>query len=223
MEDRARKKEQIFDAAFDEFLANGYTNARMSGIAARAGLAKATLYEYFESKENLFDELLQTRVVLPYLSFEARLDKNASCASRIRQFMRMEMDFFTDIMRERSMPLNLLLLVSTELAANEMIKSVAQSIVSFKFRILCGLLGEGIRAGEFREGDTVTMAACLIGAFNLFSMRACKMSSFDIPIRFPESSESEELFFDILFNGINASAESTDAHSLNSNTPPQTF
>ncbi|MDR1246791.1 MAG: TetR/AcrR family transcriptional regulator [Clostridiales Family XIII bacterium] len=223
MEDRARKKEQIFNAAFDEFLANGYMNARMSGIAARVGLAKATLYEYFESKERLFDELLQTKVVGPYLSFEKRLDKNTSCAARIRCFMRMEMDFFTDIMRERSMPLNLLLLLNAELASNEMIKSVARNIISSKFRVLCGLLDEGIGRGEFREGDTATMAACMIGAFNLFTLRTCKTVSFDIPVRFPESDESEDLFFEILFNGINASAESADARPLNSNTPPRTF
>jgi AcrR family transcriptional regulator len=210
MDDRTQKKENIFDAAFDEFLANGYANAKMLGIAARAGIAKATLYEYFDSKESLFEELLQTKVVLPYLSFEARLDRDASCASRIRRFMRMEMDFFADIMRERALLPNLLLFHS-EFAANTTVTSAAHSIIMFKFRVLCDLVAEGIERGEFRDGDPTTMTACMIGAFNFFAMRTCKMhsfnmNSFNMPSRFPESAESEELFFQILFNGISAPA-----------------
>jgi AcrR family transcriptional regulator len=217
-DDRARKKEQIFDAAFDEFLANGYTNTKMSGIAARARLAKATLYEYFSSKELLFEELLQTKVVRPYLSFEERLDKNASCASRIRRFMRMEMDFFSDIMCERALLPNLLLF-HTELASNTTVTSAAQRIISFKFHLIRGLIEEGTARGEFRDGDPLTMAACLIGAFNFFAMRTCKMNPFEMPVRFPESAESEKLFFEILFNGINAPAANAGAGSRNSGTP----
>jgi AcrR family transcriptional regulator len=204
-EDRTQKKERIFEAAFDSFLVKGYTNTKMSEIAANAGVAKATLYEYFASKEALFEELLHTKVTLPYLSFEARLQKHDSCASRIRSFMRMEMDFFSDFMEEKDILPNLLL--HTEFIGNATIASVAQRIIAFKFRVICGLLREGMERGEFRRGDPFTMAACMIGAFNFFAACACKAHFFDLPFHLPESAEAEAAFFSVLFEGVNAPSQ----------------
>ncbi|MDR1573069.1 MAG: TetR/AcrR family transcriptional regulator [Clostridiales Family XIII bacterium] len=200
-EDRTQKKERIFEAAFDAFLVKGYTNTKMSEIAARAGIAKATLYEYFMSKEALFGELLHEKVILPYMTFEERLDKNASCASRIRSFMRMEMDFFCDFLKEKEILPNLLL--QTELMGNETVTSAAHRIISLKFRVFCGLLREGMERGEFREADPFTVAACMIGAFNFFSACACKAHFIDLPFRFPESADADAAFFKVLFDGIN--------------------
>jgi AcrR family transcriptional regulator len=188
-ENRTQKKERIFEAAFETFLVNGYANAKMSEIAARAGLAKATLYEYFASKELLFDELLHVKVIRPYLSFAERLDKNASCASRIRRFMHMEMEFLSDLTREKELLPKLLL--QTELMGNATVTSAAHRIISFKFRVLGDLLREGMASGEFREEDPLTVAACMIGAFNLFAACSCSAHFFDLPFRFPESADAE--------------------------------
>lgn len=45
---------RILDAALQEFSANGLAGARTDRIAATAGVNKALLYYYFESKENLY-------------------------------------------------------------------------------------------------------------------------------------------------------------------------
>jgi AcrR family transcriptional regulator len=199
-ESRTQKKERIFEAAFETFLVNGYTNARMSEIAARAGLAKATLYEYFASKEALFEELLHAKVTGPYLSFEERLDKDASCAARIRSFMRMEMDFLSDLTKGRELLPKLLL--HAELIGNATIVSAAHRIISFKFRVLCDLLREGMARGEFREADPFTTAACMIGAFNFFAACSCNAHFRALPFRFPEFADAEESFFQVIFEGI---------------------
>jgi AcrR family transcriptional regulator len=203
--ERAQKKEMILDAAFDTFLEKGFTGAKMSEIAARAGLAKAMLYDYFESKEALFDELLYTKVTLPYLAFEKHLDPCASCESRIRRFMRMELDFLSDFMREKHILPNVLL--HTELIANATIASATHRIISFKFRVLSGLLREGMERGEFRESDPLTVAACLIGAFNFCAACACKARFAGLPFPFPVTAESETAFFEIMFNGIRATGQ----------------
>ncbi|MDR2771675.1 MAG: TetR/AcrR family transcriptional regulator [Clostridiales Family XIII bacterium] len=201
MEDgRTQKKERLFEAAFEIFLMNGYTNAKMSEIAARAGIAKATLYEYFPSKEALFEELLHTKVILPYISFAERLDPNSSCTARIRSFMRMEMDFLSDFVKGKKILPRLLL--HAELMGNATIASAAHRIITFKFRVLCELLREGMESGEFRETDTVTAAACMIGAFNLFSACSCNAQFFDRSFRFPASADAEADFFRMLFEGI---------------------
>ena len=48
------------DASLIEFSANGYAAARLDDIAARAGVAKGTIYLYFADKEALFQELIRT-------------------------------------------------------------------------------------------------------------------------------------------------------------------
>lgn len=53
----ARRK-AILDVALTEFSVKGYAEARMDAIARSAGVAKGTLYLYFQDKEGLFNGLL---------------------------------------------------------------------------------------------------------------------------------------------------------------------
>lgn len=59
---RAEKKRQtearLLDAGLAVFAAEGFSAATMDAIAARAGLTKPTLYQYFESKDALFRAVL---------------------------------------------------------------------------------------------------------------------------------------------------------------------
>lgn len=54
----AAKRRSILDAALAEFSARGFAAARMEDIARAAGVAKGTLYLYFQDKKGLFDGLL---------------------------------------------------------------------------------------------------------------------------------------------------------------------
>jgi len=59
-EDKADKRTLILDAAMKTFVKRGYSDTRVSEIAAEAKVAEGTLYNYFPSKEEillaLFDE-----------------------------------------------------------------------------------------------------------------------------------------------------------------------
>lgn len=59
----AERRQAIVDAALVEFSANGFAAARLDDIAARAGVAKGTIYLYFKDKEALFQELVRTSIV----------------------------------------------------------------------------------------------------------------------------------------------------------------
>jgi len=52
---RNRRREAIMEVAREVFLKDGYAAASMSSIAARLGGSKGTLYNYFRSKEELFE------------------------------------------------------------------------------------------------------------------------------------------------------------------------
>ena len=54
-----QKNRQILEAAIEEFLSNGFVNARMDQIADRAQVSKRTVYNHFESKDCLFDAMIE--------------------------------------------------------------------------------------------------------------------------------------------------------------------
>ena len=59
---RREREAAIVAAAIDEFRASGLTNARLDDIATRAGVAKGTLYLYFDSKEELFKAAVRSLI-----------------------------------------------------------------------------------------------------------------------------------------------------------------
>ncbi len=57
-QNRLEKRQRALDAALTVFSENGYAAATMDAIAAAAGLTKPTLYQYFDSKEALFQAMM---------------------------------------------------------------------------------------------------------------------------------------------------------------------
>lgn len=56
---REDRRDAILDVAYACFVADGYGSTSMSTIAARLGGSKGTLYNYFPSKEELFDAVVR--------------------------------------------------------------------------------------------------------------------------------------------------------------------
>jgi AcrR family transcriptional regulator len=55
---KKEKQEHIFGAAAEEFAGQGYKNASMNTLAKVAGVSKGSIFQYFRSKESLFDFVL---------------------------------------------------------------------------------------------------------------------------------------------------------------------
>ena len=60
--DADTRRQAILDAALSVFAEHGFEAARLDEVAARAGVAKGTLYLYFRHKEALFEELVRSAV-----------------------------------------------------------------------------------------------------------------------------------------------------------------
>ncbi len=57
------RRQAIVTAALEEFCARGFAAARLDDVAARAGVAKGTIYLHFDDKEALFREIVGTMLV----------------------------------------------------------------------------------------------------------------------------------------------------------------
>jgi AcrR family transcriptional regulator len=56
------RPDEILDAALDEFTERGFDATRVEDISRRAGLSKAGLYLYFESKEEILRGLIEREI-----------------------------------------------------------------------------------------------------------------------------------------------------------------
>ena len=55
----SERRDAILAAALEEFSARGFEATRLDDVAARAKIAKGTIYLYFRDKETLFQELIR--------------------------------------------------------------------------------------------------------------------------------------------------------------------
>ncbi len=59
---KREKTQQIVNAATDLFLAEGFAGVSMDNVVETSGISKRTLYNYYESKEHLFIDVIQTQL-----------------------------------------------------------------------------------------------------------------------------------------------------------------
>jgi AcrR family transcriptional regulator len=72
-EERQAKLQTILDAALDVFAQKGFAEARLEDVAARAGVAKGTIYLYFASKQALFEALVHSGIAAPIEAMESKI------------------------------------------------------------------------------------------------------------------------------------------------------
>ncbi len=58
-----KRPQQILNAAIELFRDRGYEATRLEDVADKAGVSKATIYLYFDSKEDLFFALIRENVI----------------------------------------------------------------------------------------------------------------------------------------------------------------
>ena len=81
-----RKRDEILRAARTTFVNEGYSSASMDRIAEVAGASKRTVYNYFQSKEGLFHEVLR-QVMAESLALEqVSYDPSAGLEAQLERF-----------------------------------------------------------------------------------------------------------------------------------------
>jgi len=93
--EKARRQEQILQAAKEVFFQKGVHRATMDDVAARAEVAKGTLYLYFQSKEDILAHLLLEGLSILLTELEAAYapEEERSAEERICRLARAYLDF----------------------------------------------------------------------------------------------------------------------------------
>jgi AcrR family transcriptional regulator len=89
---RAEREQQMLDSAEQVFGKRGYQPASMNDIAAGAGISKAMLYSYFESKEQLYVACVERYRARLFERAEAEVMKAPNPAEGLEAFARVYFD-----------------------------------------------------------------------------------------------------------------------------------
>lgn len=90
------QKDRILLAAYDYISNEGYANASLREIAAKAGVVLSQLNYYFKNKEGLLIEVIQLMIDKYLLEVEERLKRGANAKERVSYFIK----YFQEMLSE---------------------------------------------------------------------------------------------------------------------------
>jgi AcrR family transcriptional regulator len=156
-EKKAESRRRILEAARDVFFRDGFMRANLDEIAEKAGVAKGTLYRYFESKADLYVAVLTNNQRLFLELMVAASLRGETAVARIRSIAK----FYFDHWLDHPDYFQIFWAIDNESVIGDLPRDAVGEIASFWNECL-GVLHEalrfGVERGEFVECDTWEIA-----------------------------------------------------------------
>ncbi len=170
---RARKKGRkgdIIQSAANLFASNGYHEVTMEQIAGKVGVAKGTIYLYFESKEKLYLGILEETYEEIESILEMEVAKSEDACGKLKKTLRLIFQFY----RQNLDALKILSRDETHL-----IKEHYEFTEHWRLRrikLYEKILEKGVKEGSFRPVNTQLTALIIFGLVRsvMFFYRADK-------------------------------------------------
>ncbi len=142
-----RRHDDIVHAALKIFDRDGFEAAKMADIAAEAGVAKGTLYLYFDTKADLMEGVIVS-TVLPALQKigDAALNDSGTARERLEQQMRIA----AKRMASPEMAILLRHMISNGHQHQSVVKFYYDKVVQMGVEHIKATLEYGVKTGEFR-------------------------------------------------------------------------
>lgn len=141
---KEEKKIEILRAAGPVFFTKGFEGTKIEDIAREAGIGKGTVYEYFESKQQLFEDTLAYNYELMVDSLRQALAQGEYIRDKIIAFAR----FMTDLISNH---LHLFdLMATSSILAREMGAIILESNVRLG-SVLLDTVKAAVGKGELRS------------------------------------------------------------------------
>jgi AcrR family transcriptional regulator len=191
---KKEKMESILTAARNMFGKYGMQKTHLDEVARHSKVAKATIYNYFGSKDQVYLEVLNREVAGMAAHIAEAVDLVASPLEKLRAFV------FTSfrLLRESTGLLSLGPDVMDRLISGT--ETIRKNVFARQMAILQSILTEGVRQGTFRN-DSVPTARSI-----LYAVRGMEMTWLLDPGSAAMDDDIERLF-DLLCTGILTSRE----------------
>ncbi len=157
----AARRDLILDAALDEFSARGFAAARLDDVAARAGVAKGTIYLHFKDKESLFQELVRAKMVPVVGSLETVFGHDAP----LRAIVDIVVEFFVREVCETRRKLVVRLVMSEGPRFPTLAEFYYREVVARGLEAVRGLLRRAHERGELADDRLIRFPQLLAAPF----------------------------------------------------------
>lgn len=166
------RRERILRAAIAEFSRHGIAGARTDAIATAAGVNKALLYYYFQSKSRLYAAALEASAASMLESALQALEHEGTAGERL---LRTALHHFDRIASQHEYRQ----LIHQEMArlregGHDAVPAPLEKIFSVLMRKMRRLLAEGMKSGELVRTDPMQVLYAVLGA-NVFYFLSAPM------------------------------------------------
>ena len=185
--ERLQHRQEMLDAAERLFSQKGYHGTTMQEIADEAEFSVGALYNMFESKDDLFTQLIEIRADQYFQTAGEKIDAAAGPVEKVRTAVATKLAFF----REHEAFFR----IFSEFGADEHPKPpfarLKEHFVAKYLEYeqkLQDIFQEGVRQGIFADRDPSLMASCLEGLGNALLARWVHLG-----LKEPWETQSEEI------------------------------
>lgn len=148
------KRERFVGAALDEFALHDYRTASVSRVARSAGIAKGSVYQYFDGKQDLYHYLVALAAERKFGFIDGAVPADVGGF-----FDRFRLTVFHGARFDFTHPsLAGLLYHATYEPSGPETRAVSAQLRVASYRYLRGLVDEGVRAGDLRADLDVDFA-----------------------------------------------------------------
>jgi len=154
-----QRRGQMLQAALEVISERGFAETRIADIAERIGLSPALVIYYFKTKEHLLTEAIRYYEDRWYADGKRRMDKLATAAERIEEFV--AMNLLPDPEPEPEGTWRLWLDFWAQAARNADVANVRQEFDVRWRELIMSVVVAGQEAGEFAEIDPHPFSICV--------------------------------------------------------------
>jgi len=157
---KAESRRRILEAARDVFFRDGFMSANLDEMAEKAGVAKGTLYRYFESKADLYVAVLTNNYEIFHQQMTQAGQQGDSGLARVRSIAQ----FYFDHWMNHPDYFQIFWAIDNESVIGDLPKDVIEKIAEFwerNLNVMHDALLFGVERGEFVECDTWEIATML--------------------------------------------------------------
>ena len=185
------KRERIIDAACSLFARKDFHTVSMDEVAYRAAIAKGTLYNYFQSKEDLYYSIIKTKLQFLLDALRHLPGHQKEPARELRAFVNLlsllllkQPDFF--VLRRKG-----------ENRESRQVFDDCRVIEKQMKMLLRDILSRGMRSGAFRKMDCSAAADAILGVIDAFVDRTLHLK-----LTGEQRRSEQDKMYAIIINGI---------------------
>ena len=160
---RRRKEarpDEIIDAALEVFSEKGFAAAKLDDIARRAGISKATLYLYFDTKEEIFRAEARTAVASLLKALETQAEgADAPFAELVPKLLARA----AELMKGGRVPAIARMVIGESRNFPDLARIWHDDVVASVIGIITGIIARAQARGEVAPGNPRLHAFSLVG------------------------------------------------------------